>query len=935
MSSSAVDLERIIQEIVALPAGERGSWLDSVSQPADLLMSLGDEVERLAVIDAGRATVAGRAVIVVADAVGLAGPRARTRRALAQALAYAGQFEAALDECAAAMEIGSSGGETVEAARAGLASVHALANLGRFDDAIEAASLAHAALLEAGAIELAARADLNLGAVYSMRDDPASALFFLDRARPVFAGSPAILAQLETNRGNALAGLNDFAGAIAAFESAAPAFTSGGQLLAAAITEGNLGSLHARRGMLHEALHHFERARRLLEECDAPSHRARLLAEHAGVTANLGMSVEASDALATLIPELDLFGLKADAAIARVSAGLAAIALGQFESAESLLGAASDALSDAGAGQSTVAQVCRLRAGLALQAEELETAKALAETAAILVADRPADRAINAVVQSRVALAQGDLSAANRFVESGLVDAEALALAPLLADLYTQQGRVRRAQGQPAFTEFERAVDYTERLRGTLQAERFRSAFQADRLAPYEELLREGLENSTTLGIAAAFRAGELLKSRALLDLIGGSFEDRDVAELSGPEIRLAERLETVRSQLNWAYSTIAERGTLQDSREQIRNLEREIDELEGRLAAGRPVSTGAESVAAIDDVRNALESDETLVSYCTVEGELAAFVISRDGVSVVRGLATMADLSDALRRFRLQIARAQAHGNAGELDRLTSAVQRELRVLHGLVLQPLEAHLGRTNQLIVAPAGLLHTLPFAALWDGDHYLIERFQMATVPSASLFVKLRSDRTGRSQGSMVVAGIPDALTPNIPNEIAHVAAQLPGCSVLLGEDATAAATQTALQGSALAHIACHGRYARQHPKASGLKLADRWLTLAEISRLRLANAHVTLSACDTGRVSIHAGDELVGLTRGFYAAGARSLIVSLWPVNDSSTTDLMTRVYAGHAGGASFGAALRQAQMHAIAGMRHPAHWAPFVFGGAK
>ena len=116
-------------------------------------------------------------------------------------------------------------------------------------------------------------------------------------------------------------------------------------------------------------------------------------------------------------------------------------------------------------------------------------------------------------------------------------------------------------------------------------------------------------------------------------------------------------------------------------------------------------------------------------------------------------------------------------------------------------------------------------------------------------------------------------------------------------------------------------------------ASGLKLADRWLTVRDIYAMRLRASLMTLSGCETGRAAVRNGDELMGLVRGCIAAGARSLLLSLWAVNDESTADLMADFYGAYRQGISPAAALRGAQRALLERKPHPASWAPFILGG--
>ena len=103
-------------------------------------------------------------------------------------------------------------------------------------------------------------------------------------------------------------------------------------------------------------------------------------------------------------------------------------------------------------------------------------------------------------------------------------------------------------------------------------------------------------------------------------------------------------------------------------------------------------------------------------------------------------------------------------------------------------------------------------------------------------------------------------------------------------------------------------------------------------------MRLDADLVTLSACETGTGRALGGEGLVGLSRAFQFAGARSLLVSLWRVDDAATAALMRRFYTHLAGGAPKDEALRRAQRELMGGAEgaeaaRPAHWAAFQLVG--
>jgi CHAT domain-containing protein len=98
-------------------------------------------------------------------------------------------------------------------------------------------------------------------------------------------------------------------------------------------------------------------------------------------------------------------------------------------------------------------------------------------------------------------------------------------------------------------------------------------------------------------------------------------------------------------------------------------------------------------------------------------------------------------------------------------------------------------------------------------------------------------------------------------------------------------------------------------------------------------LNLSCGLLTLSACETGAHEVSPGDELIGLARGFFSAGAPSLLLSLWIVDDKATSKLMTSFYKRLLGGEAPAAALRGAQLELLKRQPHPFFWAPFMILG--
>ena len=115
--------------------------------------------------------------------------------------------------------------------------------------------------------------------------------------------------------------------------------------------------------------------------------------------------------------------------------------------------------------------------------------------------------------------------------------------------------------------------------------------------------------------------------------------------------------------------------------------------------------------------------------------------------------------------------------------------------------------------------------------------------------------------------------------------------------------------------------------------SGIFLEDGALTTLDVFNLQLNASLVTLSACETGRNVISGGDELLGLMRAFLSAGAQSLLMSLWRVEDQSTQRLMMQFYEQLRQGQPLPAALRIAQCALLGEGLHPYFWAAFELVG--
>ena len=212
-----------------------------------------------------------------------------------------------------------------------------------------------------------------------------------------------------------------------------------------------------------------------------------------------------------------------------------------------------------------------------------------------------------------------------------------------------------------------------------------------------------------------------------------------------------------------------------------------------------------------------------------------------------------------------------------------------------------------------------------------------------MPSANALAYVKTDKPSKP-GKLLALGNPDlnnqALDlPGAQKEAVQVASIFPASKSLVRKDASKEAVKDLGNGFSILHIASHGQFDADKPLNSGLLLAGNGteegrLTVSDLYKIRLDTELVTLSACETGLGKVASGDDVVGLNRGFLYAGARSIVSSLWQVDDAATEKLMTSFYKNLAKNMEKREALRMAQVETKKTHPHPFYWAAFQITGA-
>ncbi|MGB8510306.1 MAG: CHAT domain-containing protein, partial [Pyrinomonadaceae bacterium] len=529
--------------------------------------------------------------------------------------------------------------------------------------------------------------------------------------------------------------------------------------------------------------------------------------------------------------------------------------------------------------------------------------------------------------------------------------AEAQALPQIAEHCHTSLGLLAASRGDNTRAEesFRRAVSLIEDLRAPLPAEEFRTAFLADKLAPYDELVRLCLADSGGTRVTEALGYVERARSRSLIEMMSGTL-DAHTSPRDSFEANLAEQLGELREELNWFYSQInrppAEQhdatrtaSAMQSLHDAVRVRETKTLELMRQLQQRRPdtlhdAAHGKVEPLDIAALQRELGADAALVEYTSLDGVLLAFVVTNEGVEVVRDLASEEEVNAALGQFRFQLGslRYGATRMRPHLSHLTARAQHHLGLLYDLLLRPVERLLAGARRLVVVPHRALHYIPFHALHDGAAYVIERCEVTYAPSAGVLrYCLKGPR--RDFERALLLGVADELTPRVRDEIRALTPLFPEATALLDGHATLAALRAHAPHADVLHLACHGQFRPDNPLFSSLRLGDGWLTVRDAYALDFHGGLVTLSACETGVSAVAPGDEVIGLARGFFSTGAQTLLLSLWTVDDAATANLMTNFYTRLRAGERPAAALRSAELELMKEQPHPFFWSPFVLVG--
>jgi CHAT domain-containing protein len=509
------------------------------------------------------------------------------------------------------------------------------------------------------------------------------------------------------------------------------------------------------------------------------------------------------------------------------------------------------------------------------------------------------------------------------------------------------------------------AVNTIQSMRASLRGieDQAQQAFVQDKRSAYKDLAALLIdagrlpEAEQILALLKDQELSQLIRRgdapRPAADLVGSErTDDQDYRKLTADAVAHAHDLDALERRARYEELTAPDQARLRDLQEEAT----EWRERFGKWIAALNTRPSAKAAANAPAPRQIAGQSRSLSTLVRTDPDAVGlyYVVNDDELSVI--------IATARGTFGRRV-----HVGAAELNRRIAALRLALTdslqdprpaalALYRLLIEPLAPELDKAqaHTLVLSLTDNLRYVPFAALYDGQHYLVERYAVAQVLAGAR----PNAGAAREPWQIAAFGMTQAAPPlaalkGVRDElesIVHVGAGskgvLPG-TISLDRDFDRPHLEAALRGRRrVVHIGSHFVLSSTGGEESSyLLLGDSThLSLDQIAALDFSGVEqLTLSACNTanGGGKDENGIEVEGMASVVATQGAASVLASLWPVSDQSTAALMRAFYQGRSAGAgqSRAQALRQAQLQLLHGdgaaapYAHPFFWAPFIIMG--
>jgi CHAT domain-containing protein/tetratricopeptide (TPR) repeat protein len=588
------------------------------------------------------------------------------------------------------------------------------------------------------------------------------------------------------------------------------------------------------------------------------------------------------------------------------------------------------------------------------------------------------------------------ISESNNYLKQALKIGESIVEPPIIWDSFLGMAKnlEKNDQMEDAIHYYDLAIEQVQLVRSQLFSDAHKTDFFAQYMDVYErciDLLIKKDKKFPNAGFKKkAFNYAQGRTARALLDIVSLDKKyaskriDKDVLE---KKQNIEKRLQSIQSAISKEVTEKDQNQDVLDSlyieleqsrkqhKEMIQEINRDYPIYSSLIGEAIPLT--------VEETQEKITKNNTLLQYIVGKEKSFLFAVNKDSMIVVT-----IDVKKEILEQKIRELIQPLHGVTNLSD-----IKYDLGKAHELykiLIAPVEEFLVDGNQhLQIIPDGILFYLPFEALvvnigdqeekddlWYSSYrvanYLINRYKISYSQSANMLdPKLRSNvKDEEIVGELIAFGDPNyfgieeeelQMRSNFgwnfhplrfsKDEVKSIGKLFKPSKVFINEEANEENVKINAENYKILHFSAHGLMDEKQSLYSGIALTqdddeteDGFLQAYEVYNMDLNAELVTLSACKTGLGTLKNGEGILGLTRAFIYAGARSVLVSLWNVADHSTTNLMKNFYdKWRNNGLSHVAALQQAKLQImketteIGGQEvsyaHPFFWAPFIIVG--
>jgi len=552
----------------------------------------------------------------------------------------------------------------------------------------------------------------------------------------------------------------------------------------------------------------------------------------------------------------------------------------------------------------------------------------------------PFDLALDYGNLGTIYLDMKDVTKSEEYFRKGLELAQKLNYSHMVWYCQTGLGRILLEQGKrkESLTYFKEAIDILEGLREKLTSAEMKRGFFENKLLAYDLTV----EVLWDLGqFEEAFNYTERARARSFLDILGGAMlkvknEDKEmVSRLQDLETRIASLQEKERQE---RAKPAEEQNTayLEELQKILKTLQQSYFQVKEDLNYYSPEVASLVTInpLTLDKVRGVLDKEIVLLDYYITGDRILVWVVEQEGIKTKE-----ISIKDINLNKKIEEARKAFTTTEGDYD-----YQKICEELYRILFAPIKALIRDKTTIGVIPHRGLFYLPFQALKGEEGFLVDRYNLFYVPSASVYSYCLGKNRG-NQESYLGFGNPSFEGTDLPSlplsaeEVKIVARSFPYNDVFVDKEATETKFKEICSNFDVIHLSTHGLADDQRPLFSVICLAkdeqnDGEVRAYEVFSLNLKANLVTLGACETGLGKLSEAEGLVGLARSFLYAGTPTVIASLWSVYDRPTMELFINFFKyWKQEGMSKVEALGRAQRELAEEYGFPVTWAGFILIG--